>query len=87
MTIDFNHFVLFQIVVDLGFIGAAVWCIPKMRGYRRMVQIMTAESPAVPTDRKLIEEWAKKYGSLPKGSPKWTAYKNRLEEVGYFDTD
>ena len=87
MTIDFSLFVLFQIVIDLVFVGIAVWCVPKLRGYRRMIQVMTAGGRKVPTDPDLILEWVEKWKNLPEGSPKHTAYKNRLKEVGYLNAD
>lgn len=72
-----------QAVVDAVLIAAAVYCVPRLKSYYRMVQVMTAESRVVPTDAKLISEWAEKRDTYKKGSPKWIAYTNRLKEVGY----
>ena len=80
-------FVVFQLIVDVVFVGAAIFCVWHLKGYRRMVQLMTADSPVVATDPKLIEEWVKKYGALPKNSPKWIAYRNRLIAIGYLKAD
>ena len=82
--IELTNFELAQVGIDIIFLVIALWCIHHLRNYRRMVQVMTAESLATPTDPKLIDEWAKKYEALP-GGPKKTAYRNRLLEVGYLD--
>ncbi len=84
---DFSVFEIMQMAVDVLLVAAicgSLWyCVPKLKGYYRMVQLMTAESKTVPTDAKLIEEWAVTRDTHKKGSPKWIAYTNRLKEVGY----
>ncbi len=84
---DFSIFEIVQMTFDVlvaAAIGAAVWYwLPKLRTDRRLVQVMTARSQAVPTDMKLIEEWAVTRDTYRKGTPKWIAYTNRLKEVGY----
>ncbi len=84
MATEFIVFLAVQVVVDVAFIVAAVFCVLRLRGYRRMVQLMTAASEKVETDPALIEEWAATRSNLPEGSPKWHAYTNRLEAEGYF---
>ncbi len=78
----FSTFEQAQIVFNVTMLVAVVWCVWKLRGYRRMVQLMTADSSKVPTDAELVKEWAQQYAVLPKGSPKWKAYRNRLIELG-----
>lgn len=77
-------FLVAQVIVDVALIAAAVYCVRTLRNYRRMVQLMTAESQKVETDPALIKEWAATRSSLPEGSPKWIAYTNRLGAEGYF---
>ncbi len=67
---------------DLALLVGFLWCRKELRGYRRMVQIMTANSKAVPTDPELIEEWVKSRDSYGQNSAKWCAYNNRLKEFG-----
>ena len=38
-----------------------------------------------PPEPVLINTWMAAYESLPEGSPKWTAYRNRLIQVGALD--
>ena len=84
---EFSVFEIVQIVTDVllvAALGSLIWYwLPKLRTDRRMVQVMTARSEAVPTDPKLIEEWAQKRDALPKGCKKWIAYTNALKAVGY----
>lgn len=87
MATELLVFLVVQILADIAFIGAAIFCVQRLKECRRMVQLMTADSPAVETDPKLIEEWAKQYGTLPKNSPKWIAYRNRLIKVGHLKAD
>ena len=84
MTTEFIVFLVAQIIVDVVLIACAVFCVMRLKGYRRMVQLMTAASEKVETDPALIEEWAATRSNLPEGSPKWHAYTNRLEAEGYF---
>ena len=77
------EFSTFQMFFDIVIFVAITWCVFALRGYRRMVQIMTSESRVMPTDPALIKEWAKKRERLLPGSPKYIAYTNRLKEVGY----
>lgn len=72
-----------QAIFNVSVVFALLWCRRELKNYRRMVRVMTADSHAVPTSPELIEEWAEKYRSLPEGSPKWLAYRNRLIEVGH----
>jgi len=76
-----------QALFDVAVVFALLWCRKELKGYRRMVQVMTADSPALPTNHELIHEWAEKFKTLPEGSPKWWAYKKRLIEVGYLQKD
>ena len=78
-------FLVVQVIVDVVLLAAAVYCVRTLRKYRRMVQLMTAESEKVETDPALIKEWAATRSQLPEGSPKWKAYTNRLEAEGYFE--
>ena len=80
-------FLTVHILAHLGILVAVVWCLFRLKDYRRMVQLMTADTPVVPTDPELIEEWVKKRDSLPKDSPKHIAYTNRLIEVGRLKAD
>jgi len=34
-----------------------------------------------------INQWMEAYESLPEGSPKWNAYRNRLIQVGALDSE
>lgn len=79
---EFSNFEIVQMVVDVFLVAVVIYCVPKLRGYQRMVQVMTAESSTVVTDAKLIDEWEEKRDSLKKGCPKWIAYNNRLKEFG-----
>lgn len=85
--VELSVFEMAQIGVDVllfAAVASLIWYwLPKLRTDRRMVQVMTARSEAVPTDPKLIEEWAEKLAALPKGSKKWIAYMNALKAVGY----
>ena len=67
---------------DLALLGGFLWCRKELKGYRRMVRVMTADSRAVPTDPELIEEWVRERDSYGHNSPKWVAYNNRLREFG-----
>lgn len=91
MSIELNPSELFLLATNgltlFCLIWLAIYCVPKLKGYRRMVQLMTADSPAVKTAPELIQEWANNREKWPEGSPKWTAYTNRLKEAGYFDED
>ena len=76
-----------QIGIDvflfLVIVGSLWYCIPRLRDYRRMVQIMTAKSKEVTTDPDLIQEGKQKRAALPNGSPKWEAYTRALKEEGH----
>ncbi len=84
---ELSVFEIVQIVIDVllvaAFSGLIWYWLPKLRTDRRMVQVMTARSNAVPTDPALIEEWAQKRDQLQKGSPHWIAYTAALKDVGY----
>lgn len=84
MTTEFIVFLVVQAIVDVVLLAAAVFCVLRLKTYRRMVQLMTAASEKVETDPALLDEWAAKRSNLPEGSPKWHAYTNRLEAEGYF---
>jgi len=79
---EFSDFEIAQIIFDVVLAAVVVYCVPKLRGYQRMVQLMTAESRTVVTDAALIDEWEEKRDSFKKGAPKWIAYNNRLKEFG-----
>ena len=82
-----STFEIVQIVIDvllfLAIVGSLWYCVPKLKNYRRMVQIMSAKSKAVPTDPELIQEWKQKREALPNGSPKWEAYTRALKAEGH----
>ena len=40
-----------------------------------------------PPSKQLIDGWKPQYDTLPKGSPKHIAYKNRLIEIGVLDDE
>lgn len=84
---DFSVFEITQIAIDVllaAAIGGLIWYwLPKLRTDRRMVQVMTAKSQAVPTDAKLIEEWAVTRDTYRKGSKKWIEYTKHLKAEGY----
>ena len=86
---EFTIFEMVQIGIDVllfAAVASLIWYwLPKLRTDRRMVQVMTARSEAVPTDPKLIEEWAEKLAKLRKGSKKWIAYRNALTAAGYYE--
>jgi len=50
-----------------------------------------AKAAQIPRDplaqARLIEGWKKQYEELPENTPKWTAYRNRLIEIGELDKD
>ncbi len=93
------EFTIFETVVELSVfemvqmgvtylqfvaIASLIWYwLPKLRTDRRMVQVMTARSEAVPTDPKLVEEWVETRAGLKKGCKKWIAYTNALKAAGY----
>ncbi len=80
---NFDDFMGLQILLDIVFAVVIFYGAAELRGYRRMVQLMTADSRAVPTCPKLIAEWAAKRDTYKKASPHWLAYTKRLKEVGY----
>ena len=67
---------------DLALLAGFIWCWRKLKGYRRMVQLMTADSPVVPTDPELIQEWVLSRNSYERGSLRWNAYNDRLKKEG-----
>ena len=84
---DFSIFEIVQIVIDVLLVatlaGSLWYCVPKLKSYRRMMQVMTSESRETATDPALIAEWADERSKLKKGSKKWIAYTRRLKAEGY----
>ncbi len=81
--ISFEAFVVLQVILNVVLFCGLISTERRMKGYRRMVQLMTAESSVVKTDPALIKEWVITLSRLPKDSPKRAAYTNRLIEVGH----
>lgn len=79
--------ILIQAALDVALIALVVRCIRQVKAYRRVVNIMTADSPAVATSAEVIAEWAEKYKLYAPGTPKHEAYRRRLIEVGYHVAD
>ncbi len=87
MKAELSNFGLIQLGIDILLFAYVLWCAHQLKNYRRMVQVMTADSKAVPTDLALIEEWYRQYKSLEPETPKWIAYKNRLIAMGRIKPD
>ncbi len=77
--------ILFHIVIVLALIQLAriTW---RLDQFRKGLIAHARRAPVAPTPQ-LIEGWKTMFSTLPKDSPKWTAYKNRLIEVGILDAD
>ncbi len=77
--------VLFHIVIVLAIVQLAriTW---RLDQFRKGLIAHARRAPGVP-EARLIEVWKKLYDTLPKDSPKWMAYKNRLIEVVILDKD
>ncbi len=85
-----STFEIIQTVINVALVSALILCASKLRycacklsEYKRDVQIMTCRSDKLPTDPKLIKEWAEKRAILTPESPKWIAYDNALKAEGY----
>jgi hypothetical protein len=68
-----------QLVVCIGLVVAVV-------KLRRRVKALAAQRPTV-TSPQLVRNWKLKMACYKPGSPKHTAYRNRLAEIGELDGD
>lgn len=77
--------VLFNIAIVLAIVHLAriTW---RLDQFRKGLIAHAKLAPAAPPPL-LIKDWQKMYDELPKDSPKWIAYKNRLIEIGVLDKD
>ena len=87
MIIDIEAFMVAQVILDVVLIAALCSVEIRTKRAERRVQLMTAKSDSVPTDPAIIEGWAAAKDRLPEGSPKWCAYRDRLESLGYYEEE
>lgn len=71
------------VVVAIVVLARAVWRLGRFKAGI----IAHAKQAQQPPDRNLIEGWKYLYKTLPEGTPKHTAYKNRLDELGFLNED
>lgn len=87
MTITLTPFeitiLLIVLVLGLAVVGLVrvTW---RLEQFKKGL-IAHAKAAQQPPTEKIIAQWTDQYETLPKGSPKHTAYKNRLTEIGVLD--
>ena len=93
MNITITPEILFQVAVIVTLVWLVIVVILLKRETHRLSLFkagLIAHAKAVPTkadQAKLIPQWLDRYDELAVGTPKHTAYKNRLMEVGVLDED
>ena len=93
MNITITPEILFQVVVGvtLLWLVIVVWLLKRETHRLSLFKAgLIAHAKAVPNkadQQKLIPQWIERYDELKEGTPKHTAYKNRLIEVGVLDED
>lgn len=70
-----------MLVTDAALVGCIIVLASKLRRQNRRLDGMAAVRPPVVT-KDQVRDWQRKMEKLPKGCPKWRAYRNRLIEVG-----
>ena len=91
MNITITPEILFQVVVSvtLVWLVIVVWILKRETHRLSLFKAgLIAHAKAVPSkaeQQKLIPQWIERYEELKEGTPKHTAYKNRLIEVGVLD--
>jgi len=68
------NFVNIQLGIDVGLLFVIFFLTRKYIAFRKMVQLMTAESSAVPTSDKVLKGWKDTLSGLPEDSAKRGAY-------------